>query len=578
MRGLITYLDIVGLPLAEREEVAAAIHKIETDLSRNEGLSSSTRFETALKSANGLLDSLANKPDAELSIFVAVLEGETVHFSAAGECRALLCRDGKVNVIFKPTSKRKIQFTAISSGKIIKDDWLIVGSQDLEDLIDELPASVWRPSGNTDALLAGLESLPVSSFELVSGCLLSPSNNPDQRSFLPVVRQASKQLRIPPISFKISPILAKLRLLLHRAEPITRRYWLKVGTIRPPKTPSIRLRLGWKWFTALPALALVVAIIFGVVLVEKRLKKSLDTGPAPKTLLDFTQDSPKESRLVDFEKRFSVAGYEKLDQVEKKSLSKALAEAKITLIEPGDPTAELASSAVSLSATKDQLTLIDQSGTVWRYKDKLLAKIELNRNITGGTSAVWFGEDLVLGDSSGNVWLKKKKSITPRALLMPQSVPNGKKLLLNFADNLYLLDVPTGNIFKAAKFIKSLNTLTSYSNASTLGLKKIVAWAINGEVIVLEQSGSIKSFRYNQSGSVNAKIKNASSRSRLTADQTTTDIYVSNGRTILVLRHNKIIKTFYLALDEPIDEIAWKANSTLWFTSDKQLFSFNFKL
>lgn len=547
------------------------------------------RFEQALKELNHLLDEYGANIAEPISIALAVFTKDQIYFSSVSNGHLLLWRRGKIAQITGPHLAAD-RFGSVTTGNLKTNDWVIVGSNELRELLKLGEVTIIENDDNhRQALEALLADYDPSGYNLLAGVMVEPSllESYDEITLSrPGKPTVIKALPSPAILFsKLGYRLKKVAQLFRRESASVIPTPSNKPSVEQPETatnaqttPPRRRRF--------PSVSLIAGIIVaglilgGILLIRYEFKR---VGQAPKvvtpTIAALIKTTPADQMFAFVEQNLTVDNYRSLSKNDQQIFSQALQAQGITLLGEEAKVGSATAPLIAMDSSKTKLYALDQTGNLWQYKDAL-TPLTHQANVAGPVDlAVSSDNRLLVSDQAGELWFYAGNDAAPELLTMPPEISQGAKLVASYGSNIYLYQTTTNTIYKVPGFIHDVGNPTALVTSDQLNFGPLADFVIPGDFLGVTQSGVVKSFSKNKAGNINLQYYQDNSAIKL-ANIDNSQIVVSRGKFVSIYRSSDGQKTneFALLSDESISAVAVTSDHAVYVAAGKVLYKLSLSL
>jgi len=463
-------------------------------------------FEEALKKANRLISKLLEKPELKIAGGVLLLDGNELHFSGFGAISFSLYREGQLVSLSDRKADAVDSFSSVSSGQLKNGEWFIIAEDSTLKLLKNLPETGWQIDGISG--LSELIKLKISNQEINFGPALAlhfQSDQPFEEEVIYPVILAEEVLEV--VDTNASPIFQEQKANPLRPQlELLKRAWSSLNLkLRRPRSlatsaPDSKKKLPlitqpsyrrWLRPSILVGLALIILIALGVFQLTKRF--SAAKNPISQTtFFDTLKQTPAEQLEQFLSDDLTLSKYQELSEDQKLELNRLTETIKLEIYPLDRLVSELPATITNLDVGGSSLFVLDQNGQVWKMINDTPNKLEMSQPIAQPSSLTALStEKAISGDQIGNLWLLDGSATQPINLTLPQNLASSQKLLSDFSSNLYIYNQENQSIYRISNFQKDIGSPVVYLKLSSLGLNDIVGWAINGDILVIDQSGKV---------------------------------------------------------------------------------------
>ncbi len=570
-------LEIVNSWHHAREFGQQIISSVIREFAKSQSPSALIRFEQALKSANPLLSGAKEKLETEVNCSVTLMSGNEVSFASVGNSQLLLYRDGKVISVGEGTSTEPI-FSSVTSGDLNNGEWLLSVNEQFAHFLKDLPSETWQEEESGTVTAAIVDFSVVESREGYSGVLVRfwEGRRGEEQTVVWDSLEPVIPIRLPKISLPKVNIGALSQSFIQLAKLIAS----KIKTIKPtpgslnksevgPKHP---LLANFRWQRA-ALIVLIILIASGALFLSKKFRAPTIEAK-PTTIVEDLRALAEDQRQAFLVEHLTLANYTNLNQSEQAELSQIAAIGNLVIFALNDPLIELPEKGAAVDTASDQTTeVIDTTGQMWRLKENGVTKISqslLIQSPTGLTTVA--ANHTVVSDISGNLWLFDGSPSQPSALALPSPLGQGTKIVQKFEKNIYLYELTSKNIFRVTNFDKTLDGAKTVVKSSLLN-GTLTGFTVNGDIVTLNETGTIQSFRNGKATGKDWTIP-ASEKMFIASLPDGSKIATFDHKTLTISdKSGQRLQQYLIASKEPITDITFSADGiSMLLMSDKALY------
>ncbi|HSX42162.1 MAG TPA: hypothetical protein VLE93_02330 [Candidatus Saccharimonadales bacterium] len=564
-----------------------------------------TKFESALKTLNQLLDDAEAKATEPVHCALGVFSGGQLYFSTINYGHILLWRRQKLSQISGAHLAGE-RFASVTSGDIKKDDWLIFGSQTLRELVKKNDGEGWE-TGDKKTLLKDIaESAEATDYPLLAAIAVAPS----QLSQFETIKLDVSGAK--PI-VTISGILASLATAGQAIKTIFSRSVTAAKTRKKPAKPAevkgseptdegdqLQGELAAptpkrRRFPVIPVLAGVVVLallIAGGIIIRNEFRR---VGKVPtvaaSNISDLAAKTATKDMFAFIEQNLTVDNYKNLTAKQRAAFGQTLAAQNIGIVDQTAKAATLDNPIVAMDNTAGSLYLIDNTGQLWRQQTSTPTKVTQASLIANPVSLAALADNKILvADQAGAIWLFDGSASQPVNLTLPTTLTQGPKLLQKFgSSNLYIYQTSTGAIYKVGGFVHDIvptgSTTTPGPDGTTpppppwvassvLNFGTFDDWAVPGDFIGGVDSGVIKNFTKNKLENLSVQYYTDNTPLRLSLTATANQLAVARGKFVTIYSTTDGGKQSEKALvsDATITDLSPGPGGSLFVAAGKTLF------
>ncbi|MEK7171057.1 MAG: hypothetical protein AAB774_02000 [Patescibacteria group bacterium] len=588
--ALVVLIEIINPWHPSSELGQKILNCLVREFSQSEGQSHLIRFETSLKRVNRDVQEALDQTKSPVSCLAVLLESDQIHSSGIGTAKLGLLRNGKLATVIGSRGTTTDTFAAVTSGDMNENDWLLIANNTFYSNLTDLDGQVWLID---DLAKIGDE---ISRLDLVdknqaaAGVLLRfnqtrPTTNQtvlwDEKGTpkINLPRLSWSKVNFGPLAEIISPVIG-----------VANRMWrnvIKLSTNR--ENDFTKNNSAFKLKLPLPAKRILLLIIFLILIVATilignwRSQRNKATDSVETTLLTELRSSPADQLLNGLAQKFTVDGYQSLDETSKTELAALLISQKIFITDLPSPITQAPSDIVALEILNNQPLFIDSQGQIWIYNGSLLTQVSQKTPIANPVSLTAFGPtNIVASDTAGNIWRLDGSSNQPIALTQAGAQINGAKLVDHYQGNLYLISLASRVTSRINNFTGDLASISIYNKAENLlGITNPSDIAINGKVLIADSQGLVVEFARNTSGIVKFQTPTVDGPVKIATSDSAPLTIISSGRVLYLLDStNTLVSTIFLTSSAKISDIILDPTSPakFWLASGKDLYSISINL
>lgn len=584
--ALVVLIEIVNPWHPSSELGQKVLNSLVREFSHSEALSYLARFEIALKQANRAVQEALSQTESPVSCVAVLLESDQIHCAGIGTAKLGLLRRGKLATILGSKSTSNDTFAAVTSGDMNENDWLLIANSTFYSILAGQNNQIWLTD---DVAEIGAEISQLDQIDpeqKLAGVLLrfNPLRPPSNQTFFWGEARTPKnnfpQLSWPKINFgPASTLVAQLgrsvgqairtfaKFLPQRQHRSTE---ASFGTMR--RIPKFQKR----FLPIVISLIVIVAAIWGY----RQTHQNQPVQSVQATLLTELEDLRSDQLLAGLTEKFTVGGYESLDDTAKAGLTALLKNQKIFLTELPNSTTQAPSDIVALEILSNQPLFIDSQGQIWIYNGSLLTQLSQKTPITNPVSLTAFGPtNIIASDTAGNIWRLDGTNDQPIALTQAGAEIAGAKIVDHYQGNLYLINLASRVTTRINNFTGDLNSISVYNKAENLpGLAAPSDIAINGKVLVADDNGLVVEFAKNIPSVVKFQTPTVDGPVKIATSDSAPLTIVSSGRALyLIDSTNTLVSTIFLTSSDKITDIILDSTSPIkfWLASGKDLYTLN---
>ncbi|MDP3993129.1 MAG: hypothetical protein Q8Q05_02885 [bacterium] len=581
--ALVVLIEIVNPWHPSSELGQKILNALVREFSKSEALSYLARFEIALKQANRAVQEALSQTESPVSCVAVLLESDQIHCAGIGSAKLGLLRRGKLATILGSKSTSADTFAAVTSGDMNENDWLLIANSTFYSNLAGLDNQVWLTD---DVAEIGTEINQLDQLDRdqkLAGVLLrfNPLRPPSNQTFFWGEARAPKQ-NFPQFTWpkmNLGPAASLVNLLGALVSQLVGKAIKTFSTKTRQNSNSRFPKLQRRFLPIAISLIIIVAAVWGY-------RQSNQDQPAQTeqaTLLAELENLRAEQLLDGLTEKFTLGGYESLDDSAKSTLTSLLNNQKIFLTELPTATTRAPSDIVALEILNNQPLLIDSQGQIWTYNGSLLTQLTQRTPIANPVSLTAFGPtNIIASDTAGNIWRLDGSPNQPIALTQAGAHINEVKLVEHFQGNLYLINLATRITSRINNFSDNLNGIAVYNKAENLvGLTTPSDIAINGKVLVADTNGLVVEFARNTPSTVKFQLPTVDGAVKIATSDSIALTIISSGRALYLIDNtNTLIGTIFLASSAKISDIVLDPTSPtkFWLASGEELYSIQFSV
>lgn len=570
-----------------------------------------TKFESALKAVNQLLDETTAKVPEPVHCALGVFSAGQLYFSTINNGHLLLYRRQKLTQITGAHLAGE-RFASVTSGELKKGDWLIAGSGQLRDALKNSQPDGWTEASKADLLrrltsetgetgyakLAGVAIEPASEYHLETIKLSGLKSAAGRWPALPATG-----FNLSVVSLKLGEIIGKIGLRLKATAG-----WLG-GKLRRPKAPAVVAseidyddevealipppprKKRFPVVTAVIAVVVLALLVAGVVIIRGEFRRvSQKPTVATSTIAELITKTAPSDLFAFIEQNLTVDNYQNLTDKQRLTFNNALAAAKISLVNSTAKAADLTNPVAAMDNVGNNLYLIDSTGQLWKFTDKLakVTQASLTTNPVG--LAALADNKIVVADQAGQLWLYDGSADQPHALPLPAALTQGPKLVQKFgSSNLYLYQTTTNAAYKVAGFIHDIFPASQVPPAAdgtpppaptptitsaVLNFGTLADWAVPGDFIGVTAAGVVKNFTKSKLESLNIQYYQDNAPIHLSLTGKDNEVAVARGKfvTVYSTQDGHKISEHAIVTDQMITDLSPGPGGSLFVTAGKTLY------
>ncbi len=587
--ALVVLIEIVNPWHPSSELGQKILNALVREFSQGEALSYLARFEIALKQANRAVQEALSQTESPVSCVAVLLESDQIHCAGIGSAKLGLLRRGKLATILGSKSTSADTFAAVTSGDMNENDWLFIANSTFYSNLAGQNSQIWLTDDVADigAEISQLDQIDPE--QKLAGVLLrfNPLRPPSNQTFFWGEARTPKnnfpQFTWPKINLgsaasltnRLGALIAQsfraaIKLLPQRRALSTETYQGSKGRL-----PKLQRRF-------LPIVVGLI-VIFAAIWGYQQSHQDQPTQTVQATLLTELEDLRADQLLAGLTEKFTLGGYESLDDSAKSTLVSLLNNQKIFLTELPTAATHAPSDIVALETLNNQPLLIDSQGQIWTYNGSLLTQLTQKTPITNPVSLTAFGPtNIIASDAAGNIWRLDGSPNQPIALTQAGAQINEVKLVEHYQGNLYLINLTSRITSRVNNFSSDLNSISVYNKAENLvGLSKPSDIAINGKVLVADTNGLVVEFARNAPSIVKFQLPTVDGAVKIATSDSAALTIISSGRALyLIDSTNTLVGTIFLASSAKITDIILDPTSPtkFWLASGEELYSIQFSV
>ncbi len=552
-----------------------------------------TKFESALKTINRLLDDHGSKIAEPIHCALAIFSTNQLYFATINNGHILLCRKQKISQISGPHLAGE-RFASVTSGDLKKGDWVVIGSLELRNLLKNSDPNTWDTANKSQTIKELVEGINPEGYDQLAGITVEPSS----QSHVETVKLSKPFAAAPKLVPNPDILIGKVRhrfklivaalgaLFARRRRVMPEEPAEKNETATPPIAPK---RFPYRGVIA--GVVVLALILTGVGIIRgefrKVSKKPVVTTPTIASLLTTT---PPGELFSFIEQNLTVDNFQGLSEQERTAFTQTLQTAGIGLITATNKVATFDSTVTALDTTAKYLYAIDGAGALWRY-DSTPTKVASQSVVANPISLVALADNkIVASDQAGQLWLFDGSADQPHGLLLPAVLTQGPKLLQKFgSSNLYLYPTASNAVYKVGGFIRDIfpesqvvpapdaeppapptPTITS----SVLNFGTLADWAVPSDFIGVTEEGVIKNFTKNKLENLNIQYYKDNATIHLSLTSKDGEIAVARGKLVSIFSTADGHKTaeYALVTDQMVTDISPGPGGILYAAAGKNLF------
>jgi hypothetical protein len=201
----------------------------------------------------------------------------------------------------------------------------------------------------------------------------------------------------------------------------------------------------------------------------------------------------------------------------------------------------------------------------------------MSQTITQNSSLAALDQSQTLiSDKSGNIWSNSGSSADPTNLALPQNLASGAKLLTDYQGNLYIYSDKNQAIYRVSNFQKEIGSPAVYLKLASLGINGIKSWAINGDIIIIDNDNRVFDLKNKKKTSLDLTL-DASDNLHIAASTQANGWLISSDHIISSYdSQGQINKKILVLADQPITSLATDSQGkSLYLSAGKQLSQIN---
>ncbi len=570
---LVSLIELDSEPIAQSLSVSDLWERLLVFYQKSRNRSAVTRFEDTLRSINQLLPRF--EPDVldQLNWTIALIDNGELYFSTLNKGHLLLLRQKKLTRIARRHNQLTNRFQTLTSGELRPSDWLIVGSDAFQKLIESADLLSNEGDSKEDWLRDQIEKLPLEERGGLAGLCFELST---EKALVTIKIPSPLATDRPKFSFRLPKLFARRPKQPKVIEPET-----------PASEPESPPELGDEGSAAqprrrrFPYLLVVGIIIFlglltaGIWTIRNEFKK---VGQLPEvktpTIADLIAKTPTEQLFPFLEQNLTLDNYQALSAAQKTTFGQKLVSNSLQLIDAPSKVAELPNPGAVMTPVANSLFIIDSTGQLWQYQTNLI-KVAQASLITNPVSLVALTEKkLLVSDQAGAVWLVDGSPAAPINLVLPPELSQGQKLLQKSGSTVYLYANFNQTIYKIGGFISDIGTPTAYVNPDVLNFGKFVDWTLATNFIGLTDNGVLKDFSKAKLGGLSLNYYQDGNPIRLALAPGGDRLVVARGKFVTTYAYpggGKQTEKVLLAAD-PITDVTFGSDGTLFVLAGKNLY------
>lgn len=591
------------------------INSLVKEFTHSQAQSFLSRFELSLKKTNRVLQNALDSVKTEISVVVLLIEEDQVHVSGIGSVKLGLIRNNKLASIINGKLEDSPTFMAVTSGDMKVGDWVILANKSFYSIISNTEISTFNETeielivdkivatnGNADSTAAGLLFRYLPEGEPQAQTIFWDSQKPNKQlsaiNWQPKVKLSIDHTKLKVFSQKLFHSLGTVfKLIIEKIKTLVKK-WSKKSPIssvdnssplpaarianvtnkyQTSRLPKFKLNLKGK----IPIIIFLILLILASSYLYSNVKGN---NRAPEVVVTLTSEIKADSSTDLYQsliKNFTSSKYQSLTDAEKIELSEFLKNSNIYLFDLPTATTQTANPIVATDVSDSVVSIIDDKGQSWLYRDSLLVQLGQTQAIPAPLTISMFNSDkIVISDKAGNVWLINSTPEQPVALTVPAALSSNPKLTSIYKANLYFISQTDQSAYRIPDFNDNLDSASVYLQGGKLNLTDAVDLAVNGSLLAVSSAGQFQDFTRGAIGKVAGKLPTIETNVKIAADEKSPRIFISTGRFIYIYDlAGALQKTLFLTTEKSVSDISVDPTnlSQLWVSLEKELYSIKFE-